>query len=202
MLKIIPQGFLDGACLLYAVQNAFKALINPELRLTAYYVKYRMESKWQQFVGLVPSPHNFLDGSGSGVGLKTNRQESEVILSMLRNSCPIFSSKAHEFQVRRISIQEFREKKDYRSSVVIFPTTGRASTDCHEYLVHWFVAVGRDSGHLLLACSSAVYAGREYDERMDPLTGHVFNDRIKTGRINKTCMGAEYIYQVEVAPKP
>ncbi|MEO5334990.1 MAG: hypothetical protein H7839_23500 [Magnetococcus sp. YQC-5] len=41
-LKILPQDWLDGACLLYAMVNAGKSLLAPNLGLFTYVRRYRM----------------------------------------------------------------------------------------------------------------------------------------------------------------
>ncbi|MBF0273313.1 MAG: hypothetical protein HQL98_14790 [Magnetococcales bacterium] len=193
-LKITPQGFLDGACLLYAVVNACKVLLDPELSVSAFYQKYQMENKWGALIAVVPSPINHLNGSGSALGLKVGL-EQQALDAFFGLACNIFSTGRNRLRVKRLTAHNFRRKTDYRS-VVVFAVTEAAQTRCFCNGSHWMVAVARQPETLCLACSSALYCCDPYLEECDPATGHFFNNSMPHDQLAN--IYGSSIYQMEI----
>ena len=195
-IKIIPQGLLDGACLLYAMVNAGKALIGPTLSVRAFGGRYRIYSRWKQIVSVTPSPINYLDRTGSGIGLRLSleQQVNDAFFAQVFN---ILSTNQHKFRVQRISLKSFRQKTDYRSGVVVFAVTDKGRTKNFSGSSHWMVAVGRQTepSLLYLACSSSLHFS-PYQEQQDPETHRFYNNSMKIDQLDNVFCTA--IYQVEI----
>ncbi|MBF0192697.1 MAG: hypothetical protein HQL99_16410 [Magnetococcales bacterium] len=191
-LKILPQGWLDGACLLYAMVNASKSLLAPNLGLSAYVGRYRMYERWQRIISITPSPVNYLDRTGSGLSLKPD-VEQQVNDAFFEHVFTLLNTHRNRFRVRRINASAFRNKSDY-SSVVVFAVKQEAQTACFSGSAHWMVAVGREAGTLFLACSGAHHF-LPYQEEREPVTGHIYNNSMAVAQLQH--IYDEAIYQVE-----
>ncbi|MBF0295470.1 MAG: hypothetical protein HQL96_09800 [Magnetococcales bacterium] len=55
-LTIFPQVGLDGACLLYAMVNAAKALLVPTLSLQTFVNRYQVCERWRKIIAITPQP--------------------------------------------------------------------------------------------------------------------------------------------------
>ncbi|MBF0190711.1 MAG: hypothetical protein HQL99_06115 [Magnetococcales bacterium] len=192
-LKILPQGWLDGACLLYAMVNASKSLLAPDLGLFAYVGRYRMHERWKRIISITPSPVNYLDRTGSGLTLKPG-VEQQVTDAFFEHVFALLNTHRQRFRVRRISGSTFRNKSDY-SSVVVFAVKQEAQTACFSGADHWMVAVGREADALFLACSGAHHF-LPYQEERDPATGHLYNNSMAVAQLQH--IYDEAIYQVEI----
>jgi hypothetical protein len=80
--RILTQGMMDGACLLYATLGAAKALTHPRHLTHTYIAKTGLEAKWREIVNIAGSPEKYLNGDGSDIGLATNI-ELQVVHSFL-----------------------------------------------------------------------------------------------------------------------
>ena len=116
--RILSQGMLDSACLLYAIVNAAKSLTHPR-HLTHTYTETGLEAKWRAIVNTT-SPTRFLNGDGSDVdGGLSPEQQFQVVNSFLQTAMMILSDTGPPLIVQHISLEEFRTAH-FRIHVVIF----------------------------------------------------------------------------------
>ncbi len=130
--RILSQGMLDGACLLYAIVNAKKALTHPNHLTHTFIAQTSLRARWKELISIVGSPHKYLNGDGSDYSLRSNT-EPQIICSIITNAFLIFGG-PHQFTVRHIDLNEMHQI-DYADQVVIF---------CIQPPIdHWLVAVGK-----------------------------------------------------------
>ena len=140
MIKIYSQGNLDGACFLYSIANAYKALSNKDIT----------KSAWSKAVKGVLFLEDFMDGTLGTERYNDNQMFEDVVINMLN----AFSRKI-AFEVKQVKCGNLASIKKLISekSVAIFCYT--VEKNGKEIINHWTCGVGAndDPIEIQVACS-------------------------------------------------
>jgi hypothetical protein len=157
-LYVIPQGYADAACLVYAILNSLKTFLAPDQTTLTFFREHRASQKLEKVLAIAPSPLQFLGGD---VVMELPQPiEQEAIHNFVGLAFRVFNTRQHRFSVERITLSQLRRKRDYTRTVVLFQISN-ADTLCGTIKNHWVCAVDR-SEVLLLACSCALYWCDDY----------------------------------------
>ena len=141
MVKIYSQGDLNGACFLYSIANAYKALSNKDITKNA----------WSKAVKGVLFLEDFMDGTLGTERYNDNQMFEDVVINMLN----AFSRKI-AFEVKQVKCGNLASIKKLISekSVAIFCYTVEENEK--EIINHWSCGVGfnDNTSEIQLACSS------------------------------------------------
>jgi hypothetical protein len=167
--QVYFQGALDGACFLYAVANAYKALATKKVSTT----------RWHAAVAHAPDPAGFLGATGA---TQLGHSEAQRLMESLLGE---FADPWERFSIERLpsnaGVVEFCDSVSERS-VVIFGYGGQTEFQNPANHIVWGVAVGTEPLSLLLACSTAFWARflttGQYSERHDAGSRRWSNDSI------------------------
>src|SRR5437667_9270312 len=85
--QIYHQGLWDGACFLYAIANAYKALTGSEVT----------REKWDRALERVPNPLGFLGGVGA------TRLPYEEAVGLIEAMLDAFSDPGERFEIDQLS---------------------------------------------------------------------------------------------------
>ncbi|WP_188895701.1 hypothetical protein [Microlunatus endophyticus] len=170
-MQIYVQGILDGACFLYALANAYKALTGKKVT----------REHWNRAVARLPEPAEFLGGSGA-----TRLSYGEAVRH-IDSTLDAFSDSGETFRVDQLDpaagiVNLCRAVSS--DSVVIFPYGGQ--TEFQHLSSHMVCGVAVSDGppmRLHLACSFAFWSrylkSGDYFERHHPDLGRWSNDSVQ-----------------------
>ena len=196
-LRIFPQGYLDGSCLLYSIMNAYKTLISPEVTISRFYGTNNLELKWRRLVAMAPSIHQYLNGEGSDL-FNIRRLDSHVADSLIRNAFVTFMGNRYVFNIQRLSLKQLRSKSDYLNTVVIMSLSDQQQTTCYQHFNHWVVVVGQTGDGLALACSYCLYTGTGYEEhQVSGGAGRFFNNYLPLTELSRSKISESFLFQVQ-----
>jgi hypothetical protein len=177
--QIYHQGFWDGACFLYAIANAYKALTRSKVT----------RQKWDRAVGLIPNPLDFLGGVGA-TALSYDEAVALIEAVLGAFSDPGESVKVHQLS-RTASMAEIGNEIS-PLAVVLFAFSGPTEVHHPESHIVCGVTTTAEPALLHVACSAAFSSRHlrdgEYFERFHPSVGRYSNDSIRVDS------------QVQVAP--
>ena len=167
--QIYHQGFWDGACFLYAIANAYKALTGSKVT----------REKWDRGLERVPNPLVFLTGVGA------TRLSYEDAVRLIDAMLDAFSDPDESFKIDQLSrtatIADICREVSL-DAVVLFAFGGPTEVHHPESHIACAVATSTEPALLHIACSAA-FSGRhlrdgEYIERFHPSVGRFSNDSI------------------------
>jgi hypothetical protein len=199
--RIFAQGSLDGACCLYSIMNAFKALTFPEME-TRDFASHQPAAgfgkrKWGYLVRTCPQTVEILSGVGLGeyiAGIESSRTNEALeknFNNILAMAFDLLSDNDYRFQTSIISLGAL-EKVDFRTSVVILAIDKDIPTSAGNTIgKHFICIVGKDAERFHIMCSvtlSAVDSGR-YVEQRDDLSKRYYNNAIKIVDVNEINLG-------------
>jgi hypothetical protein len=168
--QIYHQGFWDGACFLYAIANAYKALTGNKVE----------REKWDRGVRYVPRPLDLLSGVGA-----TSLSYDEAV-ALVEGMLGTFSEPDESFEVVQLDNQATTAgiaDQIAADSVVLFAFGG--PTEVHEPENHIVCGVASDANALHLSCSAAFSSRHlrdgDYVETYHPSVGRYSNDVIAIG---------------------
>jgi hypothetical protein len=214
--KILSQGAFDGACLLYAIMNAYKSFRKKTLS-SSIYVEEENET-WEKLVKLVPSPLPMLKGKGSSSCFGRNEIRGiddfvEKAIRLLnrvekfrvgkRKTTRAFRN-LHKFRVEKKSIDCLinTKKTDFVKSIAIFCYTKkgkiRSSLNNTEISDHWVCAIGREDRSINVQCSFTSQLSTVYREQKDETTGRYYNQKISVAQLNPVKIEEDYIYWISI----
>jgi len=153
--NICFQGEYDGACFLYSITNAFKALTG----------KKPTQELWDEALKLVPFGQDFL------VNIGTTRYDDDMDLYVLtvKRMLQIFSKNKFSFEVKahpKINSQKKLHSLICDNCVIILVTED-----------HWMVGVDIDDREIYLADSyKLVTMGAKYQEKQSHKLQRSYND--------------------------
>lgn len=167
--QIYHQGILDGACFLYSLANAYKALTGNRVTRQA----------WDRAIAQIPEPGTFLTGVGA-----TQLDYGDAV-SLIQLTLGALSGSDEEFGIDQLD--EAARIPDFcaaitASSVVLFAFSGRTEFLHRTSHIVCGVAASANPQRLHVACSDAFssrhLAEGTYSERRDPVLGRYSNDAI------------------------
>ena len=174
--KIISQGELDGACLLYALANSFLSLTG----------KKPTQSKWDKAIDALPIKEDFLKGNvGTERYFKENKGENNIRLVSENFLMGLSKQTKYEFSVmyhNQITRSDELTPLINKDSVVLF---------CIDQ-EHWVVgsSYSADSKILNIACSFQYIENSSYFEKKDSTFERPYNAFTK--RANLNCKGTVF----------
>lgn len=198
--KIIAQGFLDGACYLYSIINAYKALVFPDMDIEAFYdMEHKNESglrKWETLIRVSSGTTEML--AGVGFFYYFTRFKNTNAFSAFEAQCNHFTRLAfalladddHQFTVSGLDLTACHTA-DFRNSVVILPVIKKIpSLAGNEIDNHWICITGRGADTFQIACSYSIHClpGGQYFERLDAQANRYYNNLIRVGDINESTL--------------
>lgn len=192
-LRILSQGMLDSACLLYAIANAYKALTYPRHLTHTFISNSGFEAKWRTLISLHDC-QRYMNGDGSDIDGLSPEQQLQVVNSFLETAMMILSGTGPPLTVQNITLEQFR-LETYIKTVVLFCSKRSARTLCFSRSDHWLVAVGRTKNLLQLACSSSLYVCNPYFERRTAL-GRYYNNTMDFGMVNQKHIYENFIFSI------
>ncbi|MBT5228709.1 MAG: hypothetical protein HOM11_00390 [Methylococcales bacterium] len=195
--KIYSQGYLDSACFLYALMNAYKSLVSPQQNIRAFNNQYG-HHKWKKLVAITPSVANFLNGFGSYVDINKPDVDLGIKDSLVDHACKIFSGSKKQFFAEKICMQDIGSV-DFTSSVLIFCERRAAHTSFHQDLDHWLCAVNNHHGQLLLACSFTLYCHDHYQEFTEREFLRSYNNCIDISGITARTIYQKSVYKLSMS---
>lgn len=189
-IQVYFQGILDGACFLYALANAYKALTGK--RVT--------REHWNRAIALVPDPAAFLGGP---VANQLHHEEAQRLIEAVLGE---FKDPGEEFTLERLDPSAEIADLAYHvsaESVVLFAYGGLTEFQNPEsHIVCGVAATDGPDAALHLACSTAFWgrylSAGEYDERHHPELGRWSNDSIPVG--NPVTVAPKYRWRITLAP--
>lgn len=171
--EIYSQGIRDGACLLYATANAYKALTGNKVT----------RDKWNAAVSHLADPGTFLGGVGA------THLEFEDVVAVIEGMLGALAEPGEHFILDQLpasaDIAELCDAISERS-VVLFAYRGKTEfLEVNDHIVCG-VAAGDDAGTLHVACSAALWMRHvdhpHYFERRHSQLNRYSNDSISAVR--------------------
>jgi hypothetical protein len=143
-LQIYSQGLRDGACLLYAVANTYKALTGNKVT----------RDKWNGAVSQLADPATFLTGDGA------RHLEDREVVAVIEGMLGAFAEPGEHFDLMQLpasaGIAEMCAAVSERS-VVLFAYSGETEfLEVDDHIVCG-VAASEDAKTLHIACSAALW---------------------------------------------
>jgi len=199
--RIFSQGSLDGACSLYAIMNAFKALTYPELE-THEFIYHKPitdfgRKKWEYLVRTCPQTVEMLAGIGPGKYIATvdsSRREhalEKTFNNLISMSFDLLSDTDYQFNASIIELDKLTGI-DFKTSVVILAIDKDIPTSAGNSIGNHFICiVGKDVENFYIICSATLAAvdSTEYTEYQDNNSKRYFNNKVKIEDINKENLG-------------
>jgi hypothetical protein len=142
MIKIYSQGDLDGACFLYSIANAYKALTRKNVTSRA----------WSKALNSVLLLEDFMD---STVGTERYNDDALLFEAVINNMLGAFSRKI-SFEVTQVKCRNIASIKKLISEKAVVIFCYMVEKDGKEIINHWTCGVGlHDSPPgVQVACSS------------------------------------------------
>jgi hypothetical protein len=206
--KILSQGILDGACLLYSIMNAYKSL-SPDYQEES--AEHFMESgdckeKWDTIVSTVPSAFGYFRGKGSnGLGFDSS-DERYFTHRTVKDSFHLLGAGKKKYTVfENIKLSDI-VKTNFSNSVIILccknydkkeDTYGVHSIQYDKRIIsdHWICVVGKKDNSLLIQCSLVIHTEKKYEEIEAPYK-RVYNDSFDLKQIKRNRIYERLIYKI------
>lgn len=197
--RVLAQGNFDGLCLIYSLFNAYKALTQPKAPAAKYTKDH--DDKWKVVIGNTPSLHNFVLGTGSDFGLRTDAMDAAVKRAFIASSIAVMTEEATGDSpiVAAVDIPSLATM-DFSNSVAVLCVKRAAKFENGGMGEHWIAIVGRDDaqGKYLVACSNTlIHHG--FTERADERTGRYFNTTIDVAGITTRTVYPNNINQIQIS---
>ena len=167
--QIYHQGFWDGACFLYAVANAYKALTGRKVT----------REKWDRAVRRVPDPLRFL----TGIGATTLSYEDAA--GLIEAILDALSEPDERVTIERLSRTATTAdlcREVSPDAVLLFAFSGPTPVHHPESHVVCSVATSAEPAVLHIACSASFSSRHlrdgQYVEQFHPSVGRYSNDTI------------------------
>ncbi len=191
--EILSQGQFDGACLLYAIMNAYKTLTKGKTKTC--------EKKWYKLIENLPSVNSYLNGVGSG-GIDLDlEQEIVVTKSIINNAFLLLGGKKHRLVVKQLKKITDLKKTKLKESVLIFCIINKGlKSTFHKRTIkdHWITVVSKDKESCFIQCSYAIHDVNDYREINIDKSDRYYNDSFKVDNINGKNVHPDFIYSVSL----
>jgi len=189
-IQVYFQGFLDDACFLYALANAYRALTGK--RVT--------REHWSRAISQLPDPATFLGGAGA---TKLSHDVAEQLIEVVLGA---FSGQGEIVTLKSLSpsagIADFRDAVS-SDSVVVFAYGGPTEFLHPQTHIVCGVAASNDPAALHVACSAALSSRYlqygEYFERHHPALNRWSNDSIPVD--SELVIAPNFRWQVTLADR-
>lgn len=194
--KILSQGAFDGACLLYAMMNAYKSFKNKSMSSS----RFAEEEKevWEKLVKVVRFPLSMFNGEGSSSCF--DKSEVESTYNFVKRAIRLFNL-SDSFSVEKISIGNLVDT-DFAKSIVIFCYTEKAQIrsplNNTEISDHWVCAIGREDRSICVQCSFTSQLSTRYREQKIETTGRYYNQKISIKQLDSSRIAEDYIYLISI----
>jgi hypothetical protein len=167
--QIYHQGCWDGACFLYSIANAYKALTGSKVT----------REKWDRALEHVPNPLGFLGGIGA------TRLSYEEAVGLIEAMLDAFSDPDERFKIDQLDHTATTAdicREISLDAVVLFAFAGPTEVHHPRHHIACGVATSAEPAVLHIACSAAFSSRHlrdgEYFERFHPSVGRYSNDSI------------------------
>ena len=192
--KILSQGSFDGACLLYALMNAYKSFKGKSISSSVFAEEEK--EVWKQVVNEVNSPKEIFNGNGSSSCFGENEVESTY--RFVKKVVNMFEFD-QILKVKRILIKELLNI-DFSNSIAIlcYNENGniKSSLNGTEISDHWVCAIGFKQKSICVQCSFTSQLSTSYRECKHDKSGRYYNQKISIKQINPVNIAHEYIYLI------
>lgn len=166
--QISSQGEYDGACFLYSITNAYKALTG----------KKPSQEKWDDAIQRVPYNSDFL------VNVGTANYDDDMALYEIttKRMLKCFAPKKYVFDIKSFpeekKVPPLQKLITENSVVILIEKLGENSE-------HWLTAVDFDEHNIYFANSwKLVNMGTKYSEQKSPTFNRIYNDSRKIGQLD------------------
>ena len=195
--RILQQGVLDGFCLLYAVANAYKTLMDPD-KSALWFMKHRT-TEWRKIVSLAPSLQNLACGIGSNFGLQTKDANAHIKRSFI-DACltTLQEGRRARFEVETVTLADIAEG-DFTDTVYIVCLLPEARCKRPLNLDHWVCCIDRDEDDILLACSYTAHLYSDGPDRLEstsPSLKRPFNNAIALKDLTASKTYPHQVYRI------